>query len=67
MDKKLGTEIAMGRAEAVNAKMRLPKHGRKDDEDYYFIGHMDNIEHFLERCRSYFQDKPIILPNIEWF
>ena len=66
-DKKLGTEIAMGRAEVVNTKMRLPKHGHKDYEGYYFIGHIDNVEHFLERCRSYFQDKPIILPNIEWF
>ena len=66
-DKKLGTEIAMGRAETVNTKMRLPKYGPKDDDGYYRIGHGNEVEHFLERCRSYFQDKPIILPNIEWF
>lgn len=63
--KKLGTEIAMYRAENVNKKFRLPQVGCEDEN--YFTLHTDDLEKFMKRARSYFQDKLIILPNIEWF
>jgi hypothetical protein len=65
-DKKLATEIAMGRAEVVNCKMRM--RALKFDNEHVYASHCgDDLERFLQRARAYFQDKPIILPNIEWF
>lgn len=65
-NKKLATSIALGRAETINCKMRM--RALKFDEENIYAKHCaDDLEHFLQRCRSYFQDKPIILPNIEWF
>ena len=68
-DKKLATEIAMGRAEVVNAKMRLPMHGPSvnDGPHVYYVYNEEELADFVKRSRAYFQDKPIILPNIEWF
>ena len=65
-DKKLATEIAMGRAENINCKMRM--RALKFDNEHVYASHCgDDLERFLQRARAYFQDKPIILPNIEWF
>ena len=65
-NKHLATDIALGRAEKVNKKFRLPQVGCKSDEGYFTL-HADDLEKFMKRARSYFQDKFIILPNIEWF
>ena len=56
----------MGRAEVVNCKMRM--RALKFDNEHVYASHYgDDLERFMQRARAYFQDKPIILPNIEWF
>lgn len=62
--KSLASEIAMGRAESVNCQMRLPIQGHVWHSRIY---NANALDFFLSRCRAYFQNKPIILPNIVWF
>jgi hypothetical protein len=38
-----------------------------DGSHVYYLYNEEQLAEFVKRSRAYFQDKPIILPNIEWF
>ena len=66
-DKKLATEIAEGRANTVGCEMRLPKYVKLYDDECWVFSAEDDVEKFVKRCCTYFQDKPVVFPRIKWF